>query len=191
MSSFVGSPFLFLARDTGRRRLFFVLVFLATFRLLPATERLRLRVEVRFVRLRVEARFLRLQVHVARRLRLRGEADVVRLRFRPPPESLPIRFCVACPKCLVTMSRVLMSAEVLSAISDKIRPPVRIASLPSAFSVTRPKSLAPLHRRGLTKRKIPPKKLPIPRPFCINGGIAYTGPIELLPRLEPRPAWCK
>src|SRR5215510_11028715 len=164
MSSFVGS--LFLARDTGCRRFLFVLVFLATFRLLPATERLRLRVEVLFLRLRVEARFLRLrvvarflclQVHVACRLRLRGVADVVRLRFRPPPVSLPIRFCVAWPTCLDTMSRVRISGEVLSAISDKIRPPVRIASLPRAFSVTRPKSLAPLHIRGLTKRKIPPK----------------------------------
>jgi hypothetical protein len=69
-----------------------------------------------------------------------GFLGAARLRFRPCPRSLLNRFCVDADTCFEMMPEVLTSG-VLSAISDKILPPVRNAS--------RPRLLAPDQSRGV------------------------------------------
>jgi hypothetical protein len=84
------------------------------------------------------------------------------LRFRRhSSRSFLTNFCVDSVRFLETMSRVL-APGALWAICPKLLLPVR--------NVSFPRVLAPLHKRGLTTRHIPPKIPPSPWPLCTSGG---------------------
>ena len=88
--------------------------------------------------------------------------DLLRLRLRPRPIILELKFW----KVTCTFFEIISWYAVcgLSAISERILPPVRKASLPKNLAASLPAVLKPEKRKGVTDLNILPKTSPIPRP---------------------------
>ena len=99
-------------------------------------------------------------LRLLRRGYFRGFSAAVRLR--PFPRCFWTRVFAESLTCFAMMWRGSTSLDVLSAMSDRILPPFR--------NVSRPTALTPLQRTGRTSRNIPLKMRPIPCPRCMKGG---------------------